>query len=201
MDKNKELRTHIGTVEVRANEDGTLSRTIEGYAVVFDRWSRTLGWFKERVSRSAFENVDMTDVVATFNHDFNQVMARTTANTLTLSVDDTGMKYRFEAPNTTAGNDLLENIRNGNIVGSSFMFSIKKDTWTHDRESDEYTRTIDEVENLYELGPVVMPAYPDTTAAQRSFDEFKKDVEEIERPQDRRGAMLRIKITRAKNQH
>jgi phage head maturation protease len=81
------------------------------------------------------------------------------------------------------------------------MFSIKKDTWTHDRESDEYTRTIDEVENLYELGPVVMPAYPDTTAAQRSFDEFKKDVEEIERPQDRRGAMLRIKITRAKNQH
>jgi hypothetical protein len=45
-----------------------------------------------------------------------------------------------------------------------------------------------------------MPAYPDTTAAQRSFDEFKKDVEQIE-PKDRRGAMLRIKITRAKNQH
>lgn len=173
--ETKETRFLTEGIEIRKNEDGTESREVEGYAAVFDKWSHDLGWFKERINRSAFNDVDMTDVVATFNHNFDNVLARSGSKTLTLSVDSKGLRYSFTAPNTTAGNDLLENIRNGNVKGSSFMFTVKEQKWT-DKSGDEIDeREITQIGRLIELGPVTMPAYPDTTAAKRSFEDFKKE--------------------------
>lgn len=164
---NLEKRTFEGSIEIRKADDGTESRTIEGYGAVFNEWSHDLGWFREKMERTAFDGVDMSNVVATFNHNFDNVLARADSNTLRLSVDERGLKYEFEAPNTTVGNDLLENIRNGNVKGSSFMFSVAKggSTWTEGKEIDE--RVITQVERLIELGPVTNPAYPDTTVAKR----------------------------------
>ena len=176
MSNNLEKRTLEGSIEIRKNDDGTESRTITGYAAVFDKWSHNLGWFKERMDKRSFENVDMSNVVATFNHNFDNVLARADSNTLQLEVDERGLKYTFEAPNTTVGNDLLENVRNGNVKGSSFMFTVAKGgaEW---KEGDPDERTITQVDRLVELGPVTNPAYPDTTAAKRSFDEFKQSQE------------------------
>lgn len=204
----KELRTFTGSVEIRKNTDGTESRTIEGYGVVFDSWSHDLGYFKEKVSRTAFDGVDFSDVVATFNHDFNMVMARTSSKTLKLSIDDKGLKYSFDAPKTTAGNDLLENVRNGNIVGSSFMFNIKEQRWTwKDSNTEIDEREIVKVDRLYELGPVTMPAYPDTTAALRDYEsaksEYEKEktqaTEEPEKVSDDKALRMKIRINIAKH--
>jgi len=139
------------------------------------------GQYIETVDRDAFSEVDMSDVVATFNHDFNLIQGRTSSNTLQLSIDDYGLKYKFDAPNTTAGNDLLENIRNGNVKGSSFMFTIKTQRWTWAQDETEMDRReILKVDKLFEVGPVVIPAYNDTTAASRSYkdlkDEQRKDI-------------------------
>jgi HK97 family phage prohead protease len=181
--ENREKRTYLGSIEIETR-DGEETRTISGYAAVFDKWSHDLGFFREKLSRTAFDGVDMSDVVATFNHNFDHVLARSSSGTLNLSVDENGLKYTFEAPNTTAGNDLLENVRNGNIKGSSFMFTVKEQTWkyTEDDEADE--RTIEKVGSLIELGPVTMPAYPDTSAAKRSHEENKPqqkvDVEDLQ---------------------
>jgi uncharacterized protein len=205
MTQNKEQRTHLGGLEIRKNEDGTESRTIEGYGVVFESKSHQLGWFVETVSRTAFDGVNLDDVVATFNHDFNMVMARTSSKTLTLSIDNVGVKYRFDAPNTTAGNDLLENVRNGNVVGSSFMFTIAEDRWTFKNGSDEVDeREILKVDRLYELGPVTMPAYPDTTAqAKRTYEEAKKEFtkEDVEAANNtkKRNIELKIKLIKTKS--
>ena len=183
--QNKELRSIVGTVEIRQAEDGSESRTIEGYAVVFNKDSKVMmdwgGQYIETVDRDAFSEVDMSDVVATFNHDFNLIQGRTSSNTLQLSIDDYGLKYKFDAPNTTAGNDLLENIRNGNVKGSSFMFTIKTQRWTWAQDETEMDRReILKVDKLFEVGPVVIPAYNDTTAASRSYkdlkDEQRKDI-------------------------
>ena len=187
-----EKRTITQPLTIEVREDGTESRTITGYAVVFDKWSHNLGWFKERIARNAFDGVDTSNVVATFNHNFDNVLARVDSNTLNLSYDETGLKYSFEAPKTTAGNDLLENVRNGNIKGSSFMFSVKKDTWSRAKGEDIEERVIDEVDQLVELGPVTMPAYPDTTAAKRSFEDYSKKVEEVE-PKTNRLQFLELK--------
>ena len=157
------------------NENGEESRTIEGYGAVFNRWSHNLGWFKEKMERSSFDNVDMSNVIATFNHNFDNVLARADSDTLKLEVDDRGLKYSFEAPNTTAGNDLLENVRNGNVKGSSFMFTVAKNgsTWTEGEDVDE--RVITQVERLIELGPVTTPAYPDTSVAKRDLESLKEE--------------------------
>jgi len=170
--KDKEIRSLTGSIEIESREDGKESRTITGYGIVFDKWSEDLGWFREKISRDAADDALSGDIVATFNHDFNSVMARTSSNTLTLTTDDHGVRYTFEAPNTTSGNDLLENVRNGNVKGSSFIFRVKEDRWTFSQEADKLDeREILKIDKVFEVGPVVMPAYPDTTAARRSHDD------------------------------
>lgn len=177
---NTEKRFLQGSIEIEKRNDGEESRTVSGYAVVFDKWSKVIGrgtWaFQEKISRNAFDGVDMSEVVATFNHNFDNILARVDSNTLNLTIDDYGLKYSFEAPSTTTGDDLLENIRNGNIKGSSFMFTPSEQRWTYkdDKEEEVDEREITKIEVLYELGPVTIPAYPDSTAAaRRSYEEQK----------------------------
>lgn len=167
--ETKSVPLSIGGVEIEKRADGTESRTIKGRGVVFNTWSDAAGWYEERIAPSAFEGVDFSDVIATFNHDMNNVMARTT-NTLELTLSDEGLDFRFEAPKTTAGNDLLENVRNGNVTGSSFMFTVKDEKWVD--ETDHLPqRTITQVGRLIEIGPVTLPFYKTTTAKGMQVEE------------------------------
>lgn len=170
-----EVRTFVaGTVNVEKREsNGATINHIVGYACVFDKWSDDLGWFKEKVDRNAYSEADMADVVALFNHDNNLLLART-ASTLTLTVDDVGLRYEFDAPDTTAGRDLVTNIELGNVRGSSQRFIVKSDAWKYaqnDGELDE--RTILLFKKIIDVGPVVFPAYADTSVAKRSHDSGK----------------------------
>jgi len=173
----KELRIYELPVELRADSEN--KRTIEGYACKFDVLSRNLGWFREKIDRNAFSDMDLSDqdVVALFNHKDDFILARSNkaAKTLSLSVDDTGLKFRFDAPNTTAGNDMLENIRLGNVQHCSFAFSVEQDKWAEDEEAGEI-RTIVKFARLYDVSPVVNPAYLQTEVdiAKRSYDEYVK---------------------------
>lgn len=155
------------------------SRQVEGYALKFNSLSRNLGWFREKIDANALDNADMNDVVALFNHDMNLVLARTISETLSLSIDDTGLKYTFDAPNNTAGNDLLESLRRRDIQHSSFAFSVEDQKWEEDEEGGEI-RTILKIKKLYDVSPVTQPAYlnTDVSAAQRSFDDYKKQDKE-----------------------
>jgi len=185
--KEQEIRTiNVDdlTIESRQIDNGLTEDTISGYGIVFNSESRVLGgWyqFTETIDSRALDGVDMTEVVATFNHNFDNILARADSNTLTLSIDSKGLKYSFKAPNTTAGRDLVENIKNKNIRGSSFIFTTLEDRWTYTKEEDKPDkREVLKIERLIELGPVVMPAYADTTAAKRSFElslEQKREVE------------------------
>jgi HK97 family phage prohead protease len=157
------------------------SRTVEGYAAVFESDSEVMwGSWVERIAPGAFSEVLKDDAVALFNHDPNLILARNMVN-MTVTEDEKGLKYRFDAPNTTAGNDLLENLRNGNIKQSSFAFTVKDEEWQESKErSKPSLRTIKKVERLYDVSPVTYPAYPDTTVAQRSFQGWKQTTEKVE---------------------
>lgn len=165
---NAERRFFAQPLKVEVRE-GKESRTISGYAAVFNKDSEDFGGWVERIDPKAFDDVLNDDAVALFNHDPNLILARNKVN-LTLSIDEIGLKYSFDAPNTTAGNDLLENIRLGNIKQSSFAFTASSTKWDDPADKNQKSiRTIMKVERLYDVSPVTYPAYPDTTVASRSL--------------------------------
>jgi len=164
--------------ELRAPVDKE-SRTVEGYAAVFNSDSEIFyGSWIERIAPGFFDDVLKDDAVALFNHDPNLILARNGVN-MSIEQDSKGLKYRFEAPNTTAGNDLLENLRNGNIYQSSFAFTVKEEKWTNPSDKQKYAiRTLLKAERLYDVAPVTYPAYPDTTVGQRSFENIDKETKD-----------------------
>ncbi len=173
---DRELRFFNEPVLVRAADGKT--KTVEGYAAKFEQLSQNLGWFREKIARGAFDNVLDGDTVALFNHDFNMILARTISKTLKLSVDEIGLRYEFEAPDTQAGRDLVVMLERGDVQHSSFSFTIQDEKWEQDDELGEI-RTVLSVKRLYDVSPVVMPAYRDTdvSLAKRSYDDWKKTTE------------------------
>lgn len=184
--------------QMSAHEDG---RTIEGYAVVFNSLSEDMG-FREIISPNAIteETIKNSDIIATFNHSTDIVLARSKngEGTLHLEIDETGLKFSFEAPNTTAGNDLLESIKRGDVSGCSFAFSIdyndpEAETWIDNGEY--YLRTINKINRLYDVSVVVTPAYEATSVNQRSIDkveEMKKEAEQRAEAEEQAAEKARV---------
>lgn len=170
MQENMEHRSHTGS-EVRANID---EMVVEGYAAVFNSWSNDLGGFVERIDPSAFDGViGKRDVRALVDHDWSKLLARESAGTLELSVDERGLKYKIQLPETTLGRDLNVLIARGDIQENSFAFTVGGDKW-EEREDGSYERTITKVEDLFEVSIVSLPAYNDAKIAQRTLEGIKE---------------------------
>lgn len=173
MVMNKEVRITSKELRVKRSEDGT--RTISGYAAVFDSWSEDLGWFREKIAPGAFANaLKNSDTRALFNHDSNIVLGRQSAGTLRLKEDEKGLFMEVDLPDTQHGRDLDVLIGRGDITQQSFGFTVKRDSWVDDIENEVVERTIEEVGELFDVSPVVFPAYPDTTVAVRSLEKYKE---------------------------
>ncbi|MGW4829536.1 phage major capsid protein [Amycolatopsis japonica] len=167
-----ERRDYARTVELRTEGETT---TIRGYAYVFGALSHDLGGFRERIERGAgSESLARNDLVATFNHNADAPLARSGAG-LRVGEDDTGGWYEIDLPDTSTARDVAELIRRGVLRGSSFTFSLpdarSDQEWT-DTPDGEVIRTLRRI-NVVELGPVLNPAYPDTTAALRALHEAR----------------------------
>ncbi len=165
------------------------SRTIEGYASVFESESNNIG-FIEIIHRGAITNdtILSSDVFAKLNHDDNKILARSKygKGSLLLEVDDNGLKYMFDAPNTELGNEVLEHIRRGEITSSSFAFTIDKDEKGSEKwykKDDVIYREIFKIKELFDVSPVFSPAYEHTTCNKR-FEEVKHTSDEIDNKMD-----------------
>jgi HK97 family phage prohead protease len=178
-----ERRFTAGAVELRAAGDAAKPK-VRGYAAVFGKRSDNLGGSAyqvyEIIESGAFDDVLQDDVRALFNHDANLILARSKngTGTLTIGVDQTGLFYEFEAPDTTAGRDLLVSLARGDVDQSSFAFTVTEagQSWQEVTEAGATvaTRTIKKVSRLYDISPVTYPAYPDASAALRSLDQHRQ---------------------------
>lgn len=129
---DRERRTISHKVEVRKDENGKESREIFGYAAKFNDESNMLGFggdFYEVIEPGAFDDVLGDDVRALYNHEASAILARTQSGTLNIGVDEIGLWYRFDSPETSFGNDLLVSIKRGDISQSSFQFIVADDSW------------------------------------------------------------------------
>ena len=166
---NDERRTLTGPVELREH-DG--KRIAVGYAAKFETRSDNLGGFVETVARTAFtKTLSEGDIVALRDHDTSRLLGRVSAGTLRLSVDQIGLHYEIDLPDTSEGRDTGELLSRGDLRGSSFGFRAIEDDWT-ETESGYPLRVLIEVQ-LRDVGPVTFPAYSDTRASLRHLAETR----------------------------
>ena len=171
--KTIERRYLSEPIELKA-DDETGEQKIVGYGAVFESRSENLGGFTEVIEKGAFDEVLKNDVRALFNHDPNFVLGRSMAGTLRLSVDDVGLRYEIDAPQTQTVRDLvLEPMARGDITGSSFGFSVEEDSWS-ESEDGAITRSIQKIGRLVDVSPVTYPAYPETDVALRSLNKYQE---------------------------
>lgn len=183
-DKNrKEIRNT--SYQVTGDDE---KRTVEGYALLFGVRSDGLS-FEEEIQRGSLDGVlAKSDVFALLNHDRGRgILARSKkgSGSLTLTVDEKGLKYRFEAPKTALGDELLENIRRGEVDESSFAFSVSKDKW--EKKSDGgWKRTIEQIEELYDVSPVYNAAYSQTSVYMRGKEQAEEELRQQEERENTR---------------
>lgn len=207
--ENKEIRTiQVQDLEVRMDGD---KPKVVGYASVFDSLSNDLGGFREYIGKDAFEGRLEDDVRFLINHD-GLPLARTTNGTLRLFVDEKGLKYEADMPDTTDSRDLMELLKNGTVNQSSFAFIVEEDSW--EMKEGVNIRTIDKISRLFDVSAVTYPAYEEATSsvALRSLDKWneKRHKENLEKEKqetkkeeqdlkNRSLAKLRLKVLKHKS--
>lgn len=169
MEDIKEYRSFNGTISKPEEE----SRIIEGYAVRFNEPSQNIGFY-ETISPSAIteETLKRSDIFARLNHREDTVLARSRygEGTLQLTLTPEGLLYRFSAPNTTAGDELLEHIKRGEISTSSFAFTVDENDNQAQRwykEDGVMKRTVMKIDKLYDVSPTFEGAYLTTSCYSR----------------------------------
>lgn len=107
-------------------------------------------------------------------HNREKILARSNMGegTLGYEIDERGVKFRFDAPNTALGDEALELVRRGDIAGCSFAFSTRY--WDESCVSHETEVTDGKVVErytvrcmlgIYDFTLAADPAYPQTSVA------------------------------------
>lgn len=177
------MNVNITDIQYRSleNEVQHNDRHISGYAIVFNAESRDLGGFTEVIDRSAVTEdlINSSDILALFNHDANRgLLARSNkgVGSLTLTVDDHGLRYEFDAPHTALGDEVLEYLTRGDIYGSSFGFRLDRgDSELIQRSDGTWLHHIHHFKTLLDVSPVIRPAYVQTDVYKRSIDEAEAE--------------------------
>lgn len=164
-------------LESRADSDDS-GMSISGIGSPYNQLTRIEGWFEdwdEVVVSGAWKNTisrDKVDIVSTFNHDVNNLLARTTAGTLTLEESKDGLVYRATInPDDPNAIGVHARVARRDVTGASVWFRVVRQEWeepTEENELEVAKRTILEAE-LFEVGPVVFPAFSQTTSEAAGF--------------------------------
>ncbi len=162
-------RRIMESARLKLREEGG-KRYITGHAAVFyDGTEKTEYrlWrdLVERVDKHAFDRAikEKQDVRVLFNHDTNTVLGRTKAKTASIWTDEIGLAYEAEIPDTQAAKDLVVLLERGDITGASFSFSARSTRY----EEDYSVTTLLDVD-IFDVGPVVFPAYEGAESSLRA---------------------------------
>lgn len=149
------------------------SAKLAGYAAVFNVLSYDMGGFQEIVKPGAFDATLAAGDDVLFRDQHDEVLGRTSANTLRLWVDEKGLGFELDLPDTTSGRDLAEMVRRGDVTECSFAFRV------HGPEGDRWSqgplallRELLSVK-LVDVATTLYPAYPETEVALRSLEDWK----------------------------
>jgi hypothetical protein len=184
----------IPECELRMTRRDNASPIIEGYAAVYNSLSQDLGGFIERIAPGFFAPVISTaDCRALMNHDPNLILGRTSAGTCRLFDDARGLRFEVDAPDTSAGRDAMVSIERRDITGCSFDFTVDVDQW--DWSGAVPIRTLMVCRDLFDVGPVVYPAYEATSVSARSIEVASAGDPAVRAARLSRQRLLRLRLS------
>lgn len=179
--------------EIRdSGDDDGDGLTLDGYGAVFGSPTRIDSWegmFDEEIARGAFKKslAERTPVLQ-FDHGRHPMVGSIPLGSFeSLREDDNGLHVLAKLHDNWLVQPVRDAIKSKAIPGMSFRFSVVKDEWrdatgklvkpddvqrllwSSDPSNPDtiLKRTLKEV-RLYEVGPVVFPAYADTSVGVRS---------------------------------
>lgn len=170
-------------MKIKVRNDAVM---IDGYVNAIERYSKPLpsrsGVFVERIAKGAFTKAleRNDDVKLLLDHDYNRELGSMKRGNLELIEDSIGLKAHAEITDP----DVIEQARNGDLVGWSFGFSDVD--VTNGIEEGTPARTVYDLD-LYEVSLInrkMVPAYDGTLVNVRSINGEEKVVNYSERTED-----------------
>ena len=187
----KTISKEIRLAELRSEEaEGKM--ILEGYAIVFEN-ETLIGdeehGFKEIIDKDSLTNAQMKDVPLKYNHVDNfLILARTKNKSLTLEVDEKGLKVHAELLDTESNKDIYKMVQAGLLDKMSFAFTVAKQSW--DRSGKIPVRRILGIERLYDVSIVDTPAYDATSIHARSLELVDAELKAMDLEEQNRKAKI-----------
>lgn len=166
------LTRKVDFTVTRADDTGD-GLTLEGYGAVFNTPTRIDSWegrFDEVIAPGAFKQTinqrGARGVKLQFDHGQHPLIGSIPIGSIEdLREDTRGLYVKARLADNWLVQPVRDAIADGSISGMSFRFSVVRDEW--EDAADAPVRTLREV-NLYEVGPVVWPAYEETSVGVRA---------------------------------
>ena len=191
----KELRrtgtTVNSQIRLREKPEGGDSRTITGYAIRFEEesallWSDSTEEAREIIARGAVtpDLLKESDIKFTLFHNREALIGRNNKGHGNFSyfIDENGVGFEIDLPNTADGDKALELVRCGVLTGCSFAFSTR----AGDPDFIEVSNTKDPqtgknilcyrvkiITGIYDFTLTTDPAYPSTSVQARECKELR----------------------------
>lgn len=183
----KEIRSGI-EVNLRQVDDNKM--ILEGYALKFDNQT-LIGsveyGFREVICKGALDKTDMKKVPLKYNHEGSYLALASTKNgSLVLTVDDIGLKFEATLINTQSNRDVYEMVKAGLLSECSFAFTLGENGCEWDFTQDIPLRKIKNINRLFDVALVDIPAYENTTVGARTFELFENELKAVEAEKKRK---------------
>lgn len=173
LENGREYRNMV--IEIRAG-DNEEQMLVEGYATTFNQPYMLYDgkYYKviEQIAPTAFQECDMADVIMQYNHE-GRVFARNKNGTLSLTVDNVGLKITADLGGTDIGRQLYQEIKGGYTDKMSFSFVVGEDkretTEDYENSIEIVNRTITKIKKIYDVSAVSIPANDLTSISARRY--------------------------------
>lgn len=202
VQQRSEYRSMKFETRVEEKQEGGKKLVLRGYPILFNTETRVYdfwyGEIRETILPTALEGTDLTNVYLITGHNIepDKVLGRHGKN-MRMEIDETGLFFECELPNTQHARDIYNLIEQGLVDGMSFGFRCS------DQVNEEtLTRTITHIDELFEVTITPFPAYREAsvivqkerqaqideekqkqeqaTAEQEKQEEFEKKLKELE---------------------
>ena len=170
-----------GQFELRSGKDGSRFLNFEGYAAVFGETAKITdhrGTFTESFAPSAFNRTlenrsrsgdQSKQIKFLFDHGLHPIIGAMPIGQLKeLTPDSRGLHVKAQIPVNVITQPIIDGIEMRAITGMSINFQAVQDDWAAEARAEHQHRTVTEAA-LFELGPVLTPAYSGTEASLRSL--------------------------------